>query len=58
MVAVDVVFVLCLHHVVAEERAEGAETVALLVLLQLLLGDAREDLVASATHHALRQGRK
>lgn len=56
LVAVDVILELRLHHVVAEQWAQGAHAVALFVLLQLRLGDAREGLVAAAAHHELRRG--
>lgn len=48
--AVDVIFKRGLVHVVAEHRAEGADAVTLLVLIQFVLGDAGEALAAVTTH--------
>lgn len=55
--AVDVIFVRRLLHAVAYHHAERANSVALLVLLQLALGDERETLVAVTAHQRL-PGRK
>lgn len=51
--AVDVILKRRLLHVVADHRAEGTHAVALLVLLQLVWGYAREALLAVTTHQRL-----
>lgn len=53
LMAVDVVFKVILPHVITEDGAEGANPVALLVLLQFTLGDSWETLLAEATHQTL-----
>lgn len=57
--AVDVVFKHSLLHGVTDEGAEGADSVALLMGLQLILCDARESLLAVLTLQAqLLQGKE
>lgn len=51
--AVDVIFVHGLFHVVADQHAEGAGAMTLLVSLQLVLGDEGKLLLAVATHQQL-----
>lgn len=53
LMAVDVIFKRGLVHVVADHRAEGADAVTLLVLIQFVLGDAGEALAAVTTHQRL-----
>lgn len=53
LVAVDVILIHGLFHVVADQHAERAGAVALLVSLQLVLGDEGKLLVAVATHQQL-----
>lgn len=57
LVAVDVIFEDGLLHPVADQRAEGADAVALLVRLQLLRGYGGETLMAETTHQRLLQNR-
>lgn len=56
--AVDVIFKRGLVHVVTDHRAEGADTVTLLVLIQFVLGDAGEALAAVTTHQRLKWRRQ
>lgn len=56
--AVDVIFKRGLVHVVADHRAEGADAVTLLVLIQFVLGDAGEALAAVTTHQRLKWRRQ
>lgn len=53
LVAIDVIFKHGLLHGVADHRAERTHSVTLLVLLQLLLRDAGEALLAVTAHHHL-----
>lgn len=53
LVAVDVILVHGLFHVVADQHAEWAGAVTLLVSLQLVLGYEGKLLVAVATHQQL-----
>lgn len=55
-VAVDVVLVRRLLHAVTDHRAEGTQSVTLLVLLQLVLGYVGEALAAVATYQRLPGG--
>lgn len=58
LMAVDVIFKRGLVHVVADHRAEGADAVTLLVLIQFVLGDAGEALAAVTTHQRLKWRRQ
>lgn len=53
LVAVDVIFKHQLLHVITDYGAEGTHSVTLLVLLQLVLGDAGEALPAVTAHQDL-----